>query len=132
MSDLNPEYTDEQVAVLNRELELEELREKVATLTHEVNHMRWRERTRFSVVLDGLAKSLDDVPLFDVRKALENAQRRNKPPFHAAIFVGTEFFAWHSDELELQMAESQANYFIYHLTAADILAYGLTLQENAQ
>lgn len=132
MNDLNPEYTDEQVLIMNQELELEELREKVATLKHEVNYVRWRERTRLSGVLGGLAKSFDEVPMFDFRKALDIAQRRNTAPFHAALFVGTEFFAWHSDELEQQMADSQANYFIYHLTAADILAYGLTLTENAQ
>lgn len=132
MSDLNPEYTDEQVAVMNQELDVEELRAKVAKLTHEVNYTRWRERQRFSAALDGLAKSLDEVPLFDFRKALENVQRRLAPPVHAAIFVGTEFVAWHSEELERQMAEIQADYFIYHLTAAEILAYGSTLQENAK
>lgn len=132
MSDLNPEYTDEQVATMNRDLELEELRAKVESLTHEVNHLRWRERTRFSHTLTGLSKSLNEIPLFDMAKALENAQRMHATTFHAAVFVGTEFFAWHSDELEKRMFETQANYFIYHLTAADVRNYGLTLPENAQ
>lgn len=153
MSDLNPEYTDEQVLIMNQELELEKLRTKVeylrcrgyerfadvrgdvsefATLKHEVNHERWRGRTRLVGLLDGLAKSLDEVPLFDVRKALENAQRNYATTFYPAIFVDTEFFEWHTEKLEQQMAEIQANYFIYHLTAADILAYGLPLPENAQ
>jgi len=123
------DYTDEQVAEMNRQKELDDLRDELTNVhaaelaelcrfNKHLRHTEWHlKRKTFANELRSLLDENSEFHSESVQSKVEALLQKYDVPTFPVIFVNGEYHSEHTDEIEMELAMIPADYAVYHLTA---------------
>lgn len=138
MSDeLQPDYTDEQVQIMNRLDEIDKVRTELSEewaaamrqLNHRAHFAKHRARQRLVVEIRGLLEQNIDEYKESVQEKVEALLEKYGVPTYPVIFTDNGYHGDYTEEKELELTMIPVTYRVYHLTAKQkeaVLKYNLS------